>query len=548
LSTEARIAAIDWTAVHHARHQRFAIPAIGADVMLAPAFAHGGFGAVHAMESLDGKPPDRPMVMKVFDRAVLDDHGGAARLIANLSRFTTALEASADPGWPDALLALPFCIATVELAGHSEVAAVMLDLRALNYAAAEFTEPSTLADYLARPPCDRIDLAVRLTERCLLLERIAFVHGDLNPENLLVNPATLDVQLIDFDAGVIVRTGDERPLTPVKPDDSMPPEVKRPGTGGDPVDLSRYTPAAERWSLGSLLGYVLFGVHPGFFLRTISARTIEDYAREPGVWPDIDTGGPLFTDIPQNQRAYQRMRRELSALPGGARELFDSFFKAGLNGELRPTAEEWATTLGGLQGLPAIEDVTVDDDFVVEGSVVRLSWRTRNASGVEITSLGKQPTSGSIAVAVDATTVFTVRAFNAYGVVDASSPVVRVVVLPRLESIVVPAFPGITLDFAYPPELLGAGVLDAGAGGDDHASANSVPAPRFARFFAVEELDEPVASSLAAPLLADVFGSVAPLWPILGPSADIRTGWTDETANVVAGGRGRGDPRQVLGP
>jgi serine/threonine protein kinase len=525
LSTTARIAAIDWTSEQFARHHAFAIPARGTEVTLASSFARGGFGAVHAVQSLDGRPPDRPMVVKVFDRTVLDKHGGAATLVANLSGLTTALHAGDDPRWPDALLALPFCIAIIELGSRSEVAALMLDLRALGYGPAQFIEPNTLADYFAHASRDRIDLALRFAERCSLLQQIAFVHGDLNPENLLMNLATLDVQLIDFDAGLIVRSGGERPLTPGKPDDCMPPEVKRRGVGVDPVDLSKYTSAAERWSLGSLVGYLVFGVHPVFFLRTISARAIADYAREPGGWPEIDTGGPLFTDIPQNKRAYELMKHELAALPAGARQLFRSFFKAGLNGELRPTAKEWATALAGLREPPVIEHVTVDQDFVVEGSVVLLSWSTRNASKVEITALGDQPSEGSMAIAVTATTVFTIRAFNAYGVAELSSPVVRVVTLPRLESIVVPEFPGITLNFVYPPELLGAGLLDAGVEAD-HAAANPLPAPRLARCFAVDEcaeFDESVDSLPAAPLVASVFGSAPVLSRILRHRDDTRT-------------------------
>jgi hypothetical protein len=159
---------------------------------------------------------------------------------------------------------------------------------------------------------------------------------------------------------------------------------------------------------------------------------------------------------------------------------------------------------------------------------------------VEIGSLGQHPASGSITTVVSVGTVFTVRAFNARGEwVERSSPEIRVVPLPRLDTIPVPEFGGLSLRFTYPPQLLG----DVfGAGAEDAATSQPLPAPRLARSFAVQPLhhpDDPVARGHAAPRLthslavqplADrgdaaamppaaplpsrVFGEPGPLWPI----------------------------------
>ena len=150
--------------------------------------------------------------------------------------------------------------------------------------------------YCALDSLDRVDLALRFAERAALLERVAFLHCDLNPPNLQLNLTSRDVQVIDFDAGMVLVRGDERRLTAGKPDDCMPPEVKVPGRSRPA--LERYTAHAERWSIGSLMGLFLTGEHPGFFLRMFGARTVDAYARSAHTWPDIDIGGPLFRAAP----------------------------------------------------------------------------------------------------------------------------------------------------------------------------------------------------------------------------------------------------------
>jgi serine/threonine protein kinase len=312
----------------------------------------------------------------------------------------------------------------------------MLDLRETGHEEPQFVSNAGVAAYLRRPPRDRIEIAVRFAERARLLETIGLLHGDLNPENLLVNPKTLDVQIIDFDAGVI---GGDHPRTPGKPDDCMPPEVKLAG-GRAQVDLKRYTREAERWSIGSLVGYCLFGAHPGFFLRSISPRVIAGYANEPRGWPEIDVRGPLFTTVARNQRAYRRMRSELHALPSAALDAFGRFFAAGLDGTRRLTAAEWVAALSSLREKPKLDDVRVDPPVVVEGGLVTVTWATRNATHVDLVPGGRRPANGSFALAVSAPLSVRVTAVNAFGRVGADAPVVRVVPLPRIERVPVPSF------------------------------------------------------------------------------------------------------------
>ena len=430
-----------------ASHHGLPIPVRDDRLGIGAAFSEGTYGALHPLELLDGTPPGTPLVVKVFKSPLppATDHEPAIAAIADLH---AALTASGRPSWPDALLALPYCVYEATVSGERTIVGIMLDLRPRGYSQAPFLDSAELGRYQARPLQDRVDFALRFVERAELLEAIRFVHGDINPENLLVNLSSGDVQIIDFDCGTIVSTGSERPRTPGKPNMCMPPEVK--GTGvGPPTDLSAFTPGAERWSVASLVGYFLLGFHPAFFLRVISRDLITAYARGPERWPDIDVSGPLFTDIDDNRNAYPHLRARCSKLPPAVRESFERFFGAGLDGDRRPTAPEWRRALEVLIQPPEIELFGVDDPTTFAGRAVRLQWRVIGVPEVEITGLGTRRPSGSELVVVDASTVFTLRAVNPYGN-DDDSVAVRVLPLPRMEFVPVPDPPSLRFRTSIP--------------------------------------------------------------------------------------------------
>ena len=187
---------------------------------------------------------------------------------------------------------------TVRLDGRERLVALMLDLGAIGYAQCALADVAGRLAHRRRALAERTNLAVTCLQRLELLERVAFVHGDLNPPNVLFNPVAGDLQVIDFDSGAVVTTGRERPRTCGKPDEFMPPECKVPGPAGG-ADPALYTRASERWSYGSLAGMLLFAGHPAFFLDEISGASITAYAKAPERWPDIDEHGPLSPPTPR---------------------------------------------------------------------------------------------------------------------------------------------------------------------------------------------------------------------------------------------------------
>jgi hypothetical protein len=441
-----------------AGHHGLRVPRRG-DSLLIGARTHGGtFGDVHPLAELADVVPASPQLAKVFDDDAVAVGGGPGAVVQTFTDLYRALEADGGGAWPDAVLAMPFAVITVRLDGRPRLVALMLDLAARGYEEAPFSDEEQLKAYIKRPVADRVAAARSLVSRAQMLERIRFVHGDVNPENLLFSPGTLDVQVIDFDSGVVATTGRERPRTPGKQDDCMPPEVRAPGMPGG-ADVTRYSPAAERWSWASLVGLFLFGAHPLFFLNEISPTSVCAYAAAPERWPEVDRRGPLFTQVPVNQRVYRRMRQELDGVPRAVQELFASCFDAGTDGEARPTAQAWSVGLVALEQPPVIEELEISDDLVLEGDDVVLSWRVRNATHVELSPGGVQPPAGSLVVTAEQTMRFQLRAVNAFDEQVALSPVVRVAPLPRIAMVPVPdlrALPGLA-----PTALAGGSAFDA---------------------------------------------------------------------------------------
>jgi len=421
-------------------------------VALGGGVGSGGFGEVHKVEAIDGVPPRVPLVGKLFAPVGLAKIGGRQVVIDTIDRLYQALEADAGPGWPEMVRALPWVVAEARVKGEDTLLALMCDLQSAGYESSPFADgaPADVrARYVKRPLDERIEFAISFAEKAALLERIRFIHGDLNPENTLVNYTTRDVQIIDFDGGAVVVTGRERPLVQGKTNSSMPPEIKGVGTKGPPVDRDKLTLEAERWSTGSGIGYLLFRAHPAFFLTAISGPVIDAYSRHPVGWPEIDSSDPYFHK--DNDAFYRHTKRELAGLPGDAQVCFRELFAAGLDGHRRPTAEQWFNALSDLREPPEFTRLEVSEEWVLVGQNVTVSWTAENASSVEISGVsGTLPAKGSRDIPIHQAGRILLRARNAHATVQAATPEIVPVTPPRLTTLPLPVPPRIDLTLSIP--------------------------------------------------------------------------------------------------
>lgn len=432
------------------RHHRLRLPEGGDVFTLHAEHDSGAFGYVWSAQPAEPRPAEPNVVIKL----VKEENSLAGRVIA----LQEALAAGRVGDWPELLLAFPFSVGRAEIEGDECEAIFMLDLTELGYEKAKghFAQ-SRAEEYQRRPEYERVEFAHSYARAAAALEAIGFLHGDQNLDNLMLNPRTLDVQIIDFDAGAILVTGTERSLAAGKPDDARPPEAVVPTPDGLDVDRSLWDVGAERWAVGVLVGYLSFGISPAFFLVSTSVRNVVAYAQQ-GPWPQVDLQS--FFVRPGIGPTHKYWRPFLEAAPGWLTETFARFFKAGTRGGDRPTAQDWVEALDGARRQPEFTSLEVEPAVAPEGTEVYLSWEATGAEYVESPELGRLPAKGREPLVAHRPTRYSLTAVNFYGRTQAASGVIRVVPLPRLTTIPIGAFPGLRMDTriatgapALPPEL-----------------------------------------------------------------------------------------------
>lgn len=445
----------------------------------------GRFGEVWSAEHDKRSAEEPPFVVKVIDEQF--------SLGESVSELHRALERCGDRDWPIRLQAPPYSLVIAQMDGEEREVTFMLDLGARGYEGAEpIFELSAVRSYIGRPVHERVELARSYAQAAALLESIKFLHGDQNFPNLMLNLSTLDTQIIDLDAGAILRNGDERAITDGKQGNFLPPEARIPGS--EKVDKSRWDAGAERWPVGILVGYLSLGNDPSFFIKPF-ARAFDGYAEE-GPWP----GKPSDLWLPDGMgAAHREWLPFLEAAPGDLVVTFARFFRAGTRGADRPTAQDWVKALDAARKKPEFKVFKVEPAVAPEGTEVVISWKAEGAEYVEHPSLGKLPAKGEESMVVTRSARQRLAAVNFYGRVERESEVIRVVPLPRLTTIPIGGFPGLQLSTriatgapALPPQL---------------------PPPRFTRELGIPPAP-PVAASGPKPLPApphfgELFGPVS---------------------------------------
>lgn len=428
--THARVLTVACTNDEFAAHHGLARPRPGDVLQLGDTVGQGGFGEVVRITTIASAPPPRPTLLKCYEPGAVGD---GAVIVDSVTTLGEALAMRGPAGWQDRLLALPYWVGRVATPTGERLAALMIDLGAQGYVTCSF-DPTEASRHRRWPLRGRLELAASFARAFADLEAIGYLHSDINPENVLLSFAHGDAQVIDLDAGVVIGPGCPGPHTVGKADEFLPPEVRDPSAPGS-IALDRFTPAAERWSLASLLGYLIFAVHPGFFLRSLSGRTLDAYAASGRDWPDIDPASDLFTDREASRRAYAVARDEFAALPPAMLEAFRRLFRAGTDGTARPTAVEWLRALTDMRRTPVFVELTVSAVRVIEGDLVEVSWSTRDATSVSALDNDRLPPNGTVFLQANRSCSIAVTAKSPTAAATAHTPWIDVVARPTRDEV-----------------------------------------------------------------------------------------------------------------
>ena len=144
------------------------------------------------------------------------------------------------------------------------------------------------------------------------------------------------------------------------------------------------------------------------------------------------------------QRASVDRRRGCSGCevgPSSVRELDsplgdapDGIARALTSGRERVEAAGWPLVLTGKTSPPEILSIMPAQTVVVEGETVAVSWRTRNATGVELDGVRRAP-NGEARLQVTRTRTVSFAAVNPFGVTEAEPLVLRAIETPTITAV-----------------------------------------------------------------------------------------------------------------
>ena len=369
----------------------------------------GGFGTVYQCDTRPGGSGPG-IVLKRHDPSPTLDPASCAGVISALHQNVDARwgnnPTAARAIWP----ALPFWVGHVRWAGRDVIVSLATDLSTAGYRAFEqvIEDAAELRNWLGAPIADRHLVALRLAELTVAAEEIGYVHADVNIENTFVDLGGGRATLIDFDGGWLPGAPGTGPLTWGKADDFVAPEVRARGV----LNSSVIGRDSDRWSIGFLLHYLLFGVGPLFFLNTLSEASIRSYLSA-HTWPDIDIRSKLFNQ--PNRSFYARYLQDLTDLPPVLVELFRRLVSRGTSDpSARPSAIEWSTALATTGTAPCFDLVAVSASATIATRPVRVAWSAPGATSVTIDGAGPYPEKGRAVVHLDRTRAIRLVATNVF--------------------------------------------------------------------------------------------------------------------------------------
>jgi hypothetical protein len=117
---------------------------------------------------------------------------------------------------------------------------------------------------------------------------------------------------------------------------------------------------------------------------------------------------------------------------------------------------QWRFAAEGDPTPPVVAHVAIDQQLIMRGDPVEISWSARNATHVLIDGVGRQPAAGSAQIMLTRTNRLRIEAVNPFGQTTAHTPVVRVLprpvlVAPRVPDVPRSMMPSSTLPPLTPP-------------------------------------------------------------------------------------------------
>jgi serine/threonine protein kinase len=348
----------------------------------------GTFGVVYRAISLDGREL-RGQIVKVLTNKLNDSDQQGFKTIRALQQKLDETNRRFEQqgtsllGSYPALLAVPQFSFTGQLDGESIVGYTANDLTVFGMEDfGPFLEDEAKVRALQAMPLEnRLELARQLVSAFDLLRSVNYLHADFKPEALYIDIQKPTCAIIDFDSGAVVSNIGDQPTTFGTKGPWLAPEIlKQLDPSGKPSRI-QISVTADFWSVTMAVHYLLFGLHPLFFLTEVSDRSMKDYGNH-FHWPDADSGCSYFNpDLDSAHGEYSDYLR--TNLPQLLKPFGATFDVGYMEPSRRTSYAGWAMALA-TQERPEIVSFAADRALVQDSKLVRLIWNVRGQGRLEL--------------------------------------------------------------------------------------------------------------------------------------------------------------------
>lgn len=370
----------------------------------------GGFGVAYRSERFDGRRV-RPQVIKLLT----DNGSGIAQHGLNTIRdLQHRLRAENQRLAGQLLSKYPALQGVPLLSFEGEIAGTpVFGYSAYDLVKSGFVEFAKILDndtkfraLLALPVQARMRIAGELVAAFELLKsNVQFIHADIKADALFVDTTGYHCAIIDFDSGALARNANDRPTTFGTRQDWLAPEIiKQLDQPGNTSRVIRVDLLSDVWSVNIAIHYLLFGLHPLFFLSEISQRSMDAYLQQ-YKWPAADTSFRYFRkEVAPVYRKYMAFVGR-SVPPKIIEKLAHTVNEGFRDPNRRTLYGQWASVLKTLNE-PAIRSFKPDRTFVDDDRPVHLSWDATGYDRLELTNVGDVTNRTSVDVRIVQDTTF----------------------------------------------------------------------------------------------------------------------------------------------
>jgi serine/threonine protein kinase len=312
-------------------------------------FAEGGFGRIYHCKKINNKKFTNPQVIKIFKD---NGQGSAAHSYKTISSLQKKLIEKKNElaqlgvdflDYYPAFFGAPQFVFEGEMDGEIVQGYSANNLIHFGYIC--FTDVLNNSDYedtyMQIPIEFTYAKAYHLSRAFALLNEFSYIHADFKTDNFFVNMnQDGKCALIDFDSGAIIENLEDDTYTWGTPQDMLAPEIFEQLSQNEIVKVNLFS---DMWSVAIANHYLLFCLHPFFFLKNITRNSVSKYIAN-FEWPAIDNEFTYFDEDATDM--YESYYEDVSNLPKDIIDCFKSTVTKGYDKkEIRTTYNQWAMKL-----------------------------------------------------------------------------------------------------------------------------------------------------------------------------------------------------------